>query len=190
MNSYEYISPDLPPELLQDIEQLVAQGAESLIDIGCYEGYHSMQLRWYGLDITALDIRDRDIDPPIRFIKGDARHIDQYGVYDIALCHNLIYHLDNPVDFLLRLRKVVRVLLLGTIVINKSTATQGIYSGIWMPQEDEDFFGNGTTPTFMFDEVGLDKAMEDTGWKLKKEYYRRAPENSSQTWLVRRYELY
>lgn len=179
----------LPTALLLDVKDYVRNGASTLIDIGCYEGLHSMRLYWYGLDITALDIVERDIPPQIRFIRGDARHIDQFGSYDLALCSNLIYHLEDPVDFIRRLKSITRVVFLSTAVFERPESYLEGYGGKWMKQrqDDGDYWGSGKDPTFMFTEASLHQVMNDNGFSLIKEYDRR--EAGNLVWLLQLYEL-
>ena len=79
-------------------------GLQTAIDVGCGLGYFSQFLKSLGLDVTAIDGRQHNVDeaqrrnPDIRFLRFDAEDpsITSLGKFDLVLCFGLLYHLENP----------------------------------------------------------------------------------------------
>lgn len=49
--------------------------------------------------------------PNLNFAKDDVRNVANYGQFDVVLCYGLLYHLNDPVDFLKKLSGCTNKLL-------------------------------------------------------------------------------
>lgn len=95
----------------------------TVIDVGCLEGGYAAGFARAGYDAVGLDARQSNLDrcsvvaegvdlPNLRFVHGDARELEQLGVFDIVFCCGLLYHLDGPVEFLRAASAATKRLLL------------------------------------------------------------------------------
>ncbi len=80
--------------------------------------------------------------PNVTFHVGDVAQLtpESYGVFNLTLCLGLLYHLENPMDILRRLRAVTTELcVIDTQVLKPGPAV----SAIWGPkvEETEDVIG-------------------------------------------------
>jgi SAM-dependent methyltransferase len=84
-----------------------------ILDIGCLEGYFSIECALHGADVLGLDGKLLNIKKcefvrsvlgvqRATFVQSDAMKVRQESVgrYDVVLALGLLYHLDNPHAFL------------------------------------------------------------------------------------------
>lgn len=97
-----------------------------LIDLGCMEGGYAVEFAKMGFDTTGLDARKENLLkaniinfslklPNLKFILDDARNLANYGQFDVVFCTGLLYHIDNPDEFLKTIaHQTNRILILNT----------------------------------------------------------------------------
>lgn len=105
--------------------------AEVLVaDVGCLEGGYAVEFARAGYEVIGIDARKENLDNAnelrdvlgltnLTFIQGDAYDVLAHPMsdFDAVFCCGLLYHLDNPVQFVNLLGKVTRrMLLLNTHV--------------------------------------------------------------------------
>lgn len=82
-----------------------------LADLGCLEGGYTVQFARLGFDSLGMEAREENIQkcnyvksrldlPNLNFVKDDVRNLSNYGKFDIVLCYGLLYHLNDPVNFI------------------------------------------------------------------------------------------
>ena len=82
-----------------------------VVDLGCLEGGYAVEFAKMGFDTLGIEVRQDNIDKctyvkenlnlnNLNFAKDDVRNLKKYGRFDITLCYGLLYHLDNPVEYL------------------------------------------------------------------------------------------
>ncbi len=103
-----------------------ASGLRTALDVGCGVGYFAAFLQQRGFQVTAIDGRQENLEearrrhPQIDFRLGDVEELPatELGVFDLVLCFGLLYHLENPLRALRRLRAVTgRVLLIESVCV-------------------------------------------------------------------------
>lgn len=104
------------------------RGASSIIDLGCLEGGYTVEFARHGYDALGLEVRELNIGKcryveqragldNLRFVRADARDLADFGTFDAVFCAGLLYHLDDPIEFVRLLGQVTkRVLILDTHV--------------------------------------------------------------------------
>ncbi len=82
-----------------------------VVDLGCLEGGYAVEFAKLGFDTLGIEAREENIQncnyvkdnlnlPNLNFVRDDVRNMSNYGKFDIVLCYGLLYHLDDPTDFL------------------------------------------------------------------------------------------
>jgi len=108
-----------------------ALGLRSALDAGCGVGFFSQILQECGLDVSGFDGRTENVAearrrfPGIAFEQGDVEsgEILKLGTFDLTLCFGLLYHLENPMLAIRRLRALTgKGLLLESMCIPGSQA--------------------------------------------------------------------
>jgi FkbM family methyltransferase len=108
-----------------------AVGLASALDAGCGVGFFSRILQECGLDVRGFDGRAENVAearrrfPAIAFETGDVESAEilKLGGFDLTLCFGLLYHLENPMLAIRRLRALtVKGLLLESMCIPGSQA--------------------------------------------------------------------
>lgn len=101
-------------------------GNLKVVDFGCLEGGYTVEFARLGFNVVGIEARQDNIDKcdyvksnlnltNLTFIKDDVRNVQNYGKFDIALCYGLLYHLNNPVEFLKILNSCTsKILILHT----------------------------------------------------------------------------
>lgn len=97
-----------------------------LADVGCLEGGYSVEFARMGFQVLGIEVRDLNIAacnyvksktdlPRLEFVQDDALNIAQHGTFDAVFCCGLLYHLENPKQYVETLSAVTnKVLILQT----------------------------------------------------------------------------
>jgi GT2 family glycosyltransferase len=97
-----------------------------VLELGCHEGIHTVQLARVAREVVALDVRPKNIVCALarlyvhevdnaRLVLGDARSLDgSLGRFDIVFHVGVLYHLLDPVEHLYGLASLGDELLLDT----------------------------------------------------------------------------
>jgi FkbM family methyltransferase len=115
-----------------------ALGLASVLDAGCGVGFFSRILQECGLDVRGFDGRAENIAearrrfPAIAFEQGDieSAEILKLGRFDLTLCFGLLYHLENPMLAIRRLRA-----LTGKGLLPESMCIPGSGAGMVLREE-------------------------------------------------------
>lgn len=114
---------------------------QSAIDVGCGVGYFSKYLSERGFQVVAVDGRDENVkegqrrNPKITFYVRDVEDptLPALGVFDLALCVGLLYHLENPFRAIRNLQA-----LTGKVLIIESMCAPGPEPGLLMLDEGQE----------------------------------------------------
>jgi SAM-dependent methyltransferase len=114
---------------------------QSAIDVGCGVGYFSKFLSDRGLSVVAVDGRDENAKegqrryPGINFLTRNVEDpsLPQLGVFDLALCVGLLYHLENPFQAVRNLHA-----LTGKVLVVESMCAPGSQASLLMLDESEE----------------------------------------------------
>ncbi len=96
------------------------------LDAGCGVGHLSILLQQLGLRVTAFDARPENVEearrrhPGIDFRLADLEELrpQEFGTFDLVLCFGLLYHLENPLRAVRRLRAMTgKVLLIESVCV-------------------------------------------------------------------------
>jgi len=106
------------------------------LDIACNEGYFGMEVAKRGAkEVVAFDAREINIEKAefirerqdlerISFQKADVGDLtpERFGTFELTLCLGLLYHLENPMDTIRRVRAVTTDLcVIDTQVLRQSS---------------------------------------------------------------------
>ena len=108
----------LVTELLGEIKDRL--GLHTAIDVGCGLGHFSALLDDAGMEVTAVDGRQENVEeasrryPGIRFEQFDVQDkaISNLGKFDLVFCFGLLYHLENPMLAVRHLRAMTSHVLM------------------------------------------------------------------------------
>jgi len=114
------------PRIIKLHNRLDLQG-KSVLEVGCFEGLHTVGLRMYTDRVTAIDVRPVNVVKTLArlscygysaevFVK-DAETLDRtFGTFDLIFHCGVLYHLVEPVSHLLALGTMTTHLFLDTHV--------------------------------------------------------------------------
>jgi tRNA (mo5U34)-methyltransferase len=125
------VARGLDPRVRAVIEHFEPAG-KRILEIGCCEGGHTVQLASVCAEVVGLDVRPHNIAAALvrAFVHGaknvriglaDVREIErEYGTFDIIFHVGVLYHLDNPVSHLARMAALAPDLILDTHYADES----------------------------------------------------------------------
>lgn len=105
-----------------------------VVDLGCLEGGYSVGFARAGYEVVGIEGREANVGAcriveedlglaNLEFVQADARDVESFGRFDLALVLGILYHLDRPVQFLQTLGRVVgRAVLIHTHYARSDTA--------------------------------------------------------------------
>ncbi len=109
----------------------------SFLDVGCWEGVNCAEAmrrgaeHVVGLDICTSDELRRNVDKfGFEFVQMDVLSEKwlELNTYDVVLCSGVLYHVENVVSLLLRLRKVA----VNLLVLETATREMGVEEPVLM----------------------------------------------------------
>jgi SAM-dependent methyltransferase len=82
-----------------------------VVDLGCLEGGYAVEFARSGFESLGIEAREDNLRkceyvksnldlPNLNFVQDDVRNLPAYGKFDITLCYGLLYHLNDPVNFI------------------------------------------------------------------------------------------
>lgn len=138
-NKREAVEP-VPDKRITRLHAELDLAGRKVLEVGCFEGIHTLGLCGYGADVTAVDLR------PINVIKtctrlaayGASAHVFTIDVedesvelpaFDVVFHCGVLYHLEEPVRHLQRLLPRCNAIYLDTHIAredeNEATLTSG-----------------------------------------------------------------
>jgi len=153
----------LPRAVLKTLDAFFpnrSDGEFSIVDLGCLEGGYTALFARAGFAALGIDGRPANVErcefgpgrlglTDLRFACDDVHNLANYGSFDATFCCGLLYHLDDPVDFLRMTAQVTRrVLILQTHFatdtvparfpgLSDLTTNEGV-AGRWYSEHPED----------------------------------------------------
>lgn len=117
----------VPDKRIVQLHRRVDLAGKTVLEVGCFEGIHTLGLLQMGADVVAIDVR------PLNVIKTLARlaahgcatrvHVVDLedpavvlGAFDVVFHCGVLYHLEDPVTHLLKAMQACRVMYLDTHV--------------------------------------------------------------------------
>jgi len=115
----------VPDYRIEKLHKLINLTGKSILEVGCFEGIHTLGLRLFSNDVTAVDIR------PLNVVKTAARlsmhgadakvfvadveklSVD-FGRFDVVFHCGVLYHLMSPIEHLFALGAMCESLFLDT----------------------------------------------------------------------------
>jgi len=104
---------------------------DAVLDIGCGNGFLTYDVAKKVRSVTAIDLNKDNIElarrnfskDNIKYIYGDASQISFGEKFDVVIMSNVLEHIDNRYDFLLKLKKLANKFLLRVPVLNRDWLT-------------------------------------------------------------------
>lgn len=118
---------DIPDKRITRLDDVIGLSGKRVLEVGCFEGIHSIGLCGYGANVMAVDLR------PINVIKTAVRlacygysaqtfvlDVEEPSVdlpdFDLVFHCGVLYHLEDPIAHLARLLPKARAIYLDTHV--------------------------------------------------------------------------
>jgi 2-polyprenyl-3-methyl-5-hydroxy-6-metoxy-1,4-benzoquinol methylase len=129
---------------------------KKVLDVGCLEGYFSLECALHGADVLGIDVKEINVKKcefvksvvgprNLKFVLDDCMNVTRarYGSFDVVLALGLLYHLDDPFTFLAQLAELCEgFIVLDTLVARETAQTIGDWEPQLSAMRDFSFAGN------------------------------------------------
>jgi SAM-dependent methyltransferase len=144
------------------VERAGSLAGKRILDLGCLEGGYCVAFAQLGAEeVVGVEARQSNLDcadflkrrmalANVRFVKDDVKNLSvaRYGAFDISFASGILYHLDDPYAFLMRIAELTRdFLVLDTHIavegnrghhcsglLTRRTFAANSYSGMEVPE--------------------------------------------------------
>lgn len=117
----------IPDRRIESLNQFFPLAGRKVLEIGCFEGIHTIGLRMMGADVTAVDVRPINVVKTLARLsyhgysasvfQADAESLDpSLGPVDLVFHFGVLYHLLHPVEHIMALGRTTGALYLDTHV--------------------------------------------------------------------------
>jgi 2-polyprenyl-3-methyl-5-hydroxy-6-metoxy-1,4-benzoquinol methylase len=174
----------IPDYRIEKLHQLVNLTGKSILEVGCFEGIHTLGLKLYSDDVTAIDIRPLNVVKTLarlsmhganaKVFVADVEELSaEFGQFDVVFHCGVLYHLMSPVEHLLSLGPVCNTIFLDTHVardeaaIIERKAGEFLYRGAYHGEADWlDPFSGKDAQSFWLTKESLREALLGAGFSL------------------------
>jgi 2-polyprenyl-3-methyl-5-hydroxy-6-metoxy-1,4-benzoquinol methylase len=140
---------------------------DSVLDIGCHEGYLSESAAKIAKKVIGIDIREKNINlaknknnpPNLSFICGDATTYYFSQKFNKIILSNVLEHIENRVDFLKKISRLGDIILIRVPLITRD----------WLAvYKKENGFEYRLDPTHYIEYTleELKNELDNSGWKI------------------------
>ena len=123
-----------PKHRLMNYHQFFVDNISSqdvVLDIGCGNGFLTYDVATKVRSVTAIDLNKDNIESArrnfnkdtIEYIYGDASQFDFGEKFDVVIMSNVLEHIDNRCDFLLKVKKLANKFLIRVPALNRDWLT-------------------------------------------------------------------
>lgn len=125
----------IPDKRIILLNELLPLAGVKVLEIGCFEGIHTMGLLQYTRHVTGLDLRPVNVlktlarlslsgvSAPI--FQGNCEDLDEsFGKFDVVFHFGVLYHLMSPVQHIKALGRFADTLYLDTHISSSEKATE------------------------------------------------------------------
>ena len=130
----------IPDKRITRLHDALDLTEKRVLEVGCFEGIHTLGLRRYCRDVTAIDIRPVNVLKTLARLSafGTSAHVFQCDVeaigtdfpdFDVIFHCGVLYHLEDPVAHLERLLPHCRAIYLDTHIATPDLVDATLDSG-------------------------------------------------------------
>lgn len=192
----------IPDRRIEKLESEIGLQGKRILEIGCFEGAHTLGFLKYTKDVTAIDIRPSNVINTLTrlSVMGEKANVHVCNVedlkaedikdkFDIVFHCGVFYHLKNPVKHFESLKGISEYILLDTHIAKETESKEVItgYSGMIIPEGGwlQPFAGKDVYAIWLC-ESSLRKLVTDNGYKVYQEWEYREERNGDRIcWLLK-----
>jgi len=183
----------IPDRRITELHKRIDLKGKSILEVGCFEGIHTLGLRLYSDDVTAIDIRPSNVIKTLArlslhgtyakvFVADVERLSPSFGQFDVIFHCGVLYHLASPVEHLFSLKGMCKHIMLDTHVTSEQkeerTTEDFTYRGTYYDEAGwSDPFSGKDSRSFWLTEEDLQGALRRAGFSSIALVERRAERN-------------
>lgn len=195
--------PDYRVKILND---LITLSDKSVLEIGCFEGAHTLSLLQYTDNVTAIDVRPKNVIntiirvslfgkyPKVLVYNTEDLNKNSFGFFDLIFHCGVLYHLKDPAAHLANLSEVCNFILLDTHVCLDSqinydySFNNKIYKAFKYGEGGwSDPFSGKDTYAVWLSKKDLQEVLESCGFRIHTNIEERIERNGTRIcWLLER----
>lgn len=116
----------VPDKRITRLHEALDLSDKSVLEVGCFEGIHTLGLLQYCPDVTAIDVRPLNVVKTLARLSAhgcsaqvytvDVEQVAEWRSFDVVFHCGVLYHLENPVEHLQALLPHCQAIYLDTHV--------------------------------------------------------------------------
>jgi len=117
----------VPDRRIVNLHKAINLTGKSILEVGCFEGIHTLGLRLFSNEVTAVDIRPSNVIKTLTRLSmhgSDAKVFvadveslsEEFGKFDVVFHCGVLYHLMSPLEHMFALARLCNHLFLDTHV--------------------------------------------------------------------------
>jgi tRNA (mo5U34)-methyltransferase len=181
------LRPDrIPDKRIVRLDRVLPLAKLSILEVGCFEGIHTLGLRMFAGDVTAIDVRPVNVVKTLarlachgvsaKVFQQDVERLDaSFGRFDLVFHCGVLYHLRNPVAHMMVLRHMCTHLFLDTHVARDERRIKTIkcegksYYGAYHHEGgwNDPFSGRNDT-SFWLTLASLEQLLHEGGFSIRE----------------------
>tara|TARA_R110000824_G_scaffold196011_2_gene379006 strand:- start:795 stop:1523 length:729 start_codon:yes stop_codon:yes gene_type:complete len=203
-NSKRTATEPIPDYRVSKLDDLIGLKDKSVLELGCFEGAHTLSFLEYTDDVTAVDVRPQNVINTLTRLSVFGKKADVFvcnvedmdnklGVFDVIFHCGVLYHLSNPVEHFIKLKGMCKYMLLDTHIASDNINIKSItykdkkYTGShYIEGGWADPFSGLDKSAFWLSEESLRILIQEAGYKVEEEWETRKERNGLRiSWLLK-----
>jgi len=203
-NSKRTTPEPIPDYRVVKLNELIGLKNKSVLELGCFEGAHTLSFLKYTDDVTAVDVRPQNVINTLTRLSAFGKKADVFvcnvedidttlGVFDVIFHCGVLYHLSNPVEHFLKLKGMCKYMLLDTHIASDTIPKKSMtheekqYNGVsYMEGGWRDPFSGLDKSSFWLSEESLRELIQDSGYSVEEKWEYRTERNGPRiSWLLK-----
>lgn len=195
------------PEVIPDrrvvrLHETLNLEGKSVCEVGCLEGAHTLSFLEYTDDVTAFDVRPKNVMNTLMRLSvmgkkanvfvAEAENVSLKRRFDVMFHCGVLYHLKDPVKHMRSLTMAAEYILLDTHIARKEHSTTlplwgEKYSGHFIPEDNwhSPFAGKDENAVWLSEE-SLRSLIDESGFDIHEEWEHRKEKNGERIcWLLK-----
>lgn len=175
---------------------------KSVLEVGCFEGIHTLGLRLFSRDVTAIDVRPANVVKTLarlsyhgadaKVFQADVERLSSdFGRFDLLFHCGVLYHLTRPVEHVFSAAGMCSFLFLDTHVAPEEDGREELefrgvgYQGRYQGEGGwGDPFSGKESRSFWLTEKSLLRALQAAGFERVEFLEKRAERNGPRVALL------
>ena len=192
----------IPDKRIVRLHETLDLNGKSVLEVGCLEGAHTLSFLQYTDDVTAFDVRPKNVINTLMRLSvmgkkanvfvAEAEKVHLRRRFDVMFHCGVFYHLIDPVNYMRKLEMAAKYILLDTHIAKQEESSvfpiwEKQFSGHFIPENNwESPFAGKDEYAMWLTEDSLRKLIDESGYDIHEEWEHSTQRNGERIcWLLK-----